>query len=190
MKNCWRDGDLRAYVDGELAPESRERLAAHLQVCPACDGRYGELAQRAAWVSAVMAGAEDAPAMPVARPRPRRWTLATIALAATLAIAFVMLPKRVPVHPAPPVAKVVVPPAPVAQTAPFGRGSLTLRTHTEPRPQGAVHREPPEEFLRLDDEPLETATIVRVSAEDGALQADLIVGPDGRAHAIRLVRIQ
>jgi 2-polyprenyl-6-methoxyphenol hydroxylase-like FAD-dependent oxidoreductase len=41
--------------------------------------------------------------------------------------------------------------------------------------------------VRLDDEPIETATVVRFSADNGALQADLIVGPDGRAHAIRIV---
>ncbi len=31
---------LSAYIDGELAPDEREALAAHLAACPACRARY------------------------------------------------------------------------------------------------------------------------------------------------------
>jgi anti-sigma factor RsiW len=176
MKNCWPDGDLRAYIDGELASDARATIGAHLEACSACGARHRELADRAAWVSAVMALSENAPEIPAARPR--RWLVGAVGLAASLGIALLLLPKRAPDRPTPVVAKVVVPPAPVQTAA----------------PAPAVHRpaprrqEPPEEFLRLDDEPIETAIIVRVSADNGALQADLIIGPDGRAHAIRVVR--
>jgi len=184
MKNCWTDGDLRAHMDGELAPDAQAAIAAHLEACSACGARYRELAQRAAWVSAVMDFSENAPAIPAARPRPRRWLLGAVGLAASLAVALLLLPKRAPERPVQVVAKVVVPPvpAPVQTAAPAVHPAVH---HAAPR-----RHEPPEEFLRLDDEPIETATIVRVSAEDGALQADLIVGPDGRAHAIRVVRNQ
>jgi len=147
MKNCWQDGDLRAYANGELAPGARQAIAAHLEACSTCGTRYRKLEERAAWVYATIELSE-AP-LPA---RPRRWLVGAAGLAATLAMAFFLLPKHAPVRPAPAVAKVA------------------------------------EEFVRLDDYPIETATVVRVSAEDGALQADLIVGPDGRAHAIRIVR--
>ena len=42
-------------------------------------------------------------------------------------------------------------------------------------------------FVALDDEPIETEVIVRVTIDDGLAQADVMVGPDGRAHAIRMV---
>jgi hypothetical protein len=42
-------------------------------------------------------------------------------------------------------------------------------------------------FLALDDEPIETGIVMRVASPSGDFQADVIVGPDGRAHAIRIV---
>jgi len=180
MKHCWPDGDLRAYLDGEVAADARERIAAHLEFCTVCTARYREISERAAWVSAVMALSESAPPVGTPRLRPRRWPVAAVALAAVLAIAFVMLPRPAPVRRAS-VAKAVAPPALVATTAPMAVRAVVHRP--APRPPT-----PAEEFLRLDDEPIETATLVRVSADNGALQADLIVGPDGRAHAIRVIR--
>jgi hypothetical protein len=55
------------------------------------------------------------------------------------------------------------------------------------RPNPAPHAD---YFLRLDDEPIETGTLVRVGAENGDVQAELILGPDGRAHAIRVISNQ
>jgi anti-sigma factor RsiW len=175
MKNCWQDGDLRAYANGELAPGARQAIAAHLEACSTCGTRYRKLEERAAWVYATIELSE-AP-LPA---RPRRWLVGAAGLAATLAMAFFLLPKHAPVRPAPAVAKVAVPPAPLPTAAPA--------VHPAVRRPAPRLPEPAEEFVRLDDYPIETATVVRVSAEDGALQADLIVGPDGRAHAIRIVR--
>jgi hypothetical protein len=189
MNSCWPDGDLRAYVDGELPEDTLEQIAAHLKICPACTDRHQELAERAAWVYAAMALPEIAPAVATPRLRPRRWRWAVVPLAAALAIAFVMLPKRAPVRPAP-VAKVAVPPLPVQTIAPAV--TLAVRPLVHPTVHRSIPRRPApsEEFLRLDDEPIETATLVRVSADNGALQAEMIIGPDGRAHAIRMVRNQ
>jgi len=123
-------------------------------------------------------------------------------------MAFVLLPKHAPVRPAPALAKLAVPPAPVPTAPPVVHPAVQRPAPPEakaavpPAPMPPVtplvqpvvqrraprHPKPAEEFVRLDDYPIETATVVRVSAEDGALQADLIVGPDGRAHAIRIVR--
>jgi len=180
MKDCWPDGDLRAYLDGELAADSLEKVAAHLADCRGCSERCHRLTARTAWVSAVMALSESTPAAP--RLRPRRWRVAAaLALAAALAVAFVTSPKRVPVPPAPVIAAVALPP-PIETPAPKVR---PVSHRLVPR-----RLAPTEEFTRLDDEPIETATVVRVSADNGTLQADLIIGPDGRAHAIRVVSNQ
>jgi anti-sigma factor RsiW len=207
MKNCWPDGDLRAYVDGELTPDLREGIAAHLGACPACSGRHRELSERSAWVSAVMALSESTPTASTPRRRRRPWRMAVLPLAAALAIAIVMLAKRASVRTA--LVATVAPPTLVQTAAPV------VRPVVQPAVHPAVHRPsntpalakarvrprlglglrpaprattPGEEFVRLDDDPIETATVVRISADNGALQADLIVGPDGRAHAIRIVR--
>jgi anti-sigma factor RsiW len=179
MKHCCPDGDLRAYLDGEAAAEVRASMAAHLDACPACAARYRELSERAAWVSATMALSESAPPLAARRARPSRWPVGVVALAAVLAVAFFLLPRHAPAPPAPPVAQVAARPAPVPTAAPAAVDHVVHRP--APRPPA-----PAEEFLRLDDEPIETATIVRVSTDSG-LQADLIVGPDGRAHAVRVV---
>jgi anti-sigma factor RsiW len=193
MRQCWADGDLRAYLDGELPRETRQQVDAHLQACEECAGRHAEIAGRAARVAQMLAILpENLPvaALPVL-PRPashrRHWAMAALSLAAALAIAFVALPKRrepVSAAPAPvPVAArtEAVAPAPVAKAAAPVR---TMR-HTA-APRTVVH----EDFLRLDDDPIETGVVVRVATQSGDMQADLIVGPDGRARAIRLVRQQ
>ncbi len=191
MKNCWPDGDLRAYMDGELTPESLELVSAHLTDCAACGARYRELSERSARVSKMLAALSEVEYVPVVPVRgvpgrDRKWAPALMALAAALTITFVLLPKRPTVRPAP-MAKAIVPAVaveiPAPATAPAPR--RVVRHVAAPRPQMAT-----EEFLRLDDDPIETGTLVRVSAEDGALVADLIVGPDGRAHAIRVVSNQ
>ena len=40
---------LSAYLDGELAPAERARLAAHLEACAECTARLAELAARKDW---------------------------------------------------------------------------------------------------------------------------------------------
>jgi hypothetical protein len=45
----------------------------------------------------------------------------------------------------------------------------------------------PAYFVALDDEPFESGVIMRVGVKPGNVQADIVFGPDGRAHAFRLV---
>jgi hypothetical protein len=45
----------------------------------------------------------------------------------------------------------------------------------------------PAYFVALDDEPFESGVIMRVDVKPGNVQADIVFGPDGRAHAFRLV---
>ena len=183
MNRCWQDGDLRAFADGELPEESLVEIAEHLEICASCRERNRALSERAARVYGLMSAlAETTAPIPTPRPRARqRWRLAALPLAAALVIGVMMLPKRSAVRPASTIARVPATAVQAEQPAPV-------------RPLVAVHHvsaRPPadrgEEFLRLDDEPIESGSVVRIEAEDGDVQADLIVGPDGRARAIRML---
>jgi Putative zinc-finger len=193
MTQCWQEGELRAYLDGELPAGDMERLAAHLPGCEACRGLCAELQSRAARVSAALGALPvqepvlRMPRSPRQSPAARHWAGAVIALAASLALGLVLLPKgsekRVVVMPsqraapAVPLAQqpVTVKPAIIRRRAPRKKA-----TPTKPKPQL-------EYYVALDDEPLEAGIVLRVALDDGRVPADVIVGTDGRAHAIRLV---
>jgi hypothetical protein len=66
-------------------------------------------------------------------------------------------------------------PAPVERPAP--RRARRVR---RPTPDAAY-------FVALDDEPFESGVIMRMDVKPGNVQADIVFGPDGRAHAFRLV---
>src|SRR6185436_10960277 len=96
MKDCWSEGNLRAYHDGELPPEAREHVAAHLPVCAPCQALSDEVAGRAARVSSLMAALPEPnqvmwmPRRPVAPRRVAGWPVwagAAAALAAGIAMA-------------------------------------------------------------------------------------------------------
>jgi hypothetical protein len=74
--------------------------------------------------------------------------------------------------PAPPVA----PPQPLKAKPAIVRRKLPAKT--KPRV---------EDYVALDDEPIEAGVVVRVGFSGGQVPADVIFGPDGRARAIRLV---
>jgi anti-sigma factor RsiW len=128
------------------------------------------------------------------------------AIAAGLAIAALMLPPRP--QPKIPVGQDAgaAQPNPVALQAPpvFPVLPMSLPTHPRHRLLGrpdsragvltnvsapaAVQADADRSyFLALDDEPIETGIVMRVASPSGDFQADVIVGPDGRAHAIRIV---
>jgi hypothetical protein len=192
MTECWSEGALRAYLDRELPTGDMQRVAAHLGECKVCDGLCTELAARAAHVSALLellpewSATIPRPAM-VARRRPN-WIGIAVALAAGLAIAAylmvdrtpreaIVLPTPVPALAPPPVATAVaeVTPAPVEPPAPH-RARRVRRPIQEPA-----------YFVALDDEPFESGVIMRVDVKPGNVQADIVFGPDGRAHGFRLV---
>src|SRR5437899_2558257 len=197
MTQCWPEGTLRAYLDRELPSEEMQRVAAHLGECTVCDGLCTELAARAAHVSALMellpewiAPAPRAAVVPAKRPN---WIGIAVAVAACLALAAYLLPNRrqrevaVAAPPAiapaptvafarPPVAVVAADtdPAPVERPAP-----RRVRRVRPPAPETAY-------FVALDDEPFESGVIMRMDVTPGKVQADIVFGPDGRAHAFRL----
>jgi hypothetical protein len=121
-------------------------------------------------------------------PQRHTWVGAAVALAAGLAVAAYFMPK-----PAPPVAAVrpePVTPAIVPQVA-TASAALVPEAIDEPAPRRVrrVRKAAPdrEYFIALDDEPFESGVIMRMDVKPGNVQADVVFGPDGRAHAFRLV---
>jgi hypothetical protein len=202
MSGCWTDGELRAYVDREL-PEG-DRVAAHLDQCAACSARHTAIAERAIRVSALMGGLsgegnvvrlKSGQVRNEVRRKAPVWVGVAVSLAAALAAGFVIMPRSRPAahlrpaHVDQPVLRAQVGiglPAPGAQT-------LGTRHVMPPRarPHTVANRPKTAEnvkyFLALDDEPIDTGMMMRVALGDENVQADVIVGSDGRARAVRLV---
>jgi anti-sigma factor RsiW len=189
MTQCWSEGELRAYLDGELSARDMERLAGHLKQCRVCGALYAELAARAEQLRSWMEALPDAdapvriPAVPRRAGAGRRWAGVAVGLAASLAIALVMLPKRTENPGIPPRPQAAAPhtaPPAVVKPAIIRRESRQPGVSPKPKPQI-------QSYVALDNEPIETGLVVRVGLNGGQVPADVIVGPDGRARAIRLI---
>jgi hypothetical protein len=176
-----------------------ELVAAHLAECAECAGVSRNLAARAARVGVWMdALPEPEMILPRRTPSRRRWIGLAAAIAAGLIVAAMALPRHKnvvavlppvvldpPVVLAPPVVldpqALMVPASPVIAAAPRkARRVSSGTTRIQPRTVSS-------DFLALDGEPIETGVVIRVGVEPGNLQADIVFGHDGRAHAIRLV---
>ena len=190
MKQCWSEGELRAYLDCELPPRDMERIAAHLKTCGMCGYLCADLANRAqrldAWMEA-LPKPEPVACLPRA---PRRapasgWLGAAAGIAAAAVIGVALWPNAKP--------KIAVTPAPVIRTAPappeLPAPPAVKPAIIQPAPRVAPPKPRPQiqYYFALDNEPIETGLVVRVSLDDGQIPADVIVGPDGRARAFRLV---
>jgi anti-sigma factor RsiW len=191
MKQCWPEGALRAYLDGELPPEEMQSVAAHLGECAACERLHSELSVRSGYIAGLMTSlAEPAPRL-ARRPAstPARgswwWTAAAVAVAAGLAIATFVIPRRE--EPRVPVAVQHAP-------APGPRVEQPVEREIQPLPVvSAAARKPLRRakpqlgaFIALDDEPIESGIVMRVTVP-GSTPADIVFSPDGRARAVRLV---
>jgi anti-sigma factor RsiW len=190
MTQCWSEGELRAYLDSELPPGDMQRVVAHLKECAGCGGTCAELEARAARLSLLL-GALPEPELVRQLPSlPRRagaaWRWAAGAVAAALVVAFLWMPKRTenvvvampPALPAPQARPgLSAPPA-----APVAVKPAIIRRVVPVKPKAQV-----DYYVKLDDEPIETGIVVRVGLDGGQVPADVILGPDGRARAIRLV---
>ena len=99
MTQCWSEGELRAYLDGELPARDVERVAGHVKDCEACARACMDLAERAARVAAWLeilpepVPASKIPAIARGRAYIGRW-VAAAGLAAALAVALVTAPWR------------------------------------------------------------------------------------------------
>ena len=183
MSQCLPEGDWRAYLDGELAPEEMASAGAHLAECPACATLHEQVAGRAARVGAWIAELETAPA--VAAPEIAihsrwKWAAAGLAVAAALATVFVLAPKREqPVEPRQ-AATIAAAPAAVQPPAAPPKVQRTVARGVRRRPAQTRY------FLAFDDEPIDTGTVMRV-ALGGGMEADVIVDGSGRPRAIRAI---
>ncbi|MBS1858577.1 MAG: zf-HC2 domain-containing protein [Acidobacteria bacterium] len=197
MTNCWPEGVLRAYLDRELPPAEMRAVADHLAGCAECDALCAELAGRAARVFALI---DELPAAGNAarlRPAPARtfsrwlWPGVAAALAAGLAIASFTL--RRPEPPAPlahnpaPVQRQPQAPEPVAPVAPAAVPAVARSAVSRVAPRRRPAAPSMDYFVALDDQPIDSGVIMRMAVQPGGAQADIIVDPQGRARAIRLV---
>jgi hypothetical protein len=150
-----------------------------------------ELSVRASYVGGLM----DTLAVPVARTAPRRvvtrasgswaWTGAAVALAAGLAVAAMLIPRREPVRQvlvAPPPRTAIAQPPPV-EVPVVTPPSRAVAVSTAAKRRRVKQADP---FIALDDEPIESGIVMRVELP-GSTPADIIFSPDGRARAVRLV---
>jgi len=189
MKECCDEGGLRAYLDRELPPEEMTRIAVHLGGCVACHARCNELAGRAARVAALMGSLEFRQVVS-SQPPERRWkpaAAAVLALAATVALAFVLLPRHTEA-PKPVAAPHAAPVRPAIQQA--AAPATKPPQLSPPRAKGPKRAKPPEVqyYLALDDEPIDAGVVMRVALDGTGVQADVIFDSDGRPRAIRTVK--
>jgi predicted anti-sigma-YlaC factor YlaD len=212
MRGCLHEGALAAYLDGELPEATRRRAAGHLQSCARCRARLERVEATAARVNALLDALVDE--VPVAatsdvlpfRARPGsdapwvRWAVAAAAgvLAISAVLGVLTISRGPQVAPPALVAKkqATVQPAPaiVSRTvAPAVKPKFRRVRRSKPLPRL-------DDFLALDDgDPIQVGVVVRVMLpasafaampQTGAMQvimADLAIGEDGRARAIRFV---
>jgi hypothetical protein len=187
MSRCWLEGELRAHLDCELPARDMGAIERHLKECAACAALAGELNRRAARVGALMEALEEIPearvvaaAAPEA-PRWRRHAIVVGLLAAACGAMALVLPKRQ--------APVVPPRRPVVELA-QPKPTVPLRPRlgaTAPLRAVARRRQPsqPQYYIALDDEPLDSGVVVRVTLPDTGLLADVIYDEQGRPRAVR-----
>jgi len=185
MSRCHEEGAIRAYLDGELPAGEAALLEKHLAVCSTCGGLRAELAARADRVGALMMDLEGVPATAVHRSVPRwKWAAAVSAIAAVLALFFVLLNERHPAVTRPISAKAQAPVEFPHAAAPVRPVTAQTTAHVPATRRAAARAKHVQYYMPLDEEPIETGTVVRVAFQDG-MQADVIVDTAGRPRAIR-----
>lgn len=212
MMGCLDDGALRAYLDGELPEPKVYRAAAHLEACTACRARLQRVEATAArvdaWLNALEA--DGAPAYAAAPPLPARagwgrgWAVAALAgaLAAAIVLGVVMswprpatVAHQAAMAPHPDLRALVPVAAPPPNALPAATRRAVVRRQRTNAPQPPQPRL--DDFMPLDDaDPIQMGLVVRVmvpvstASRPGDTQeiaADVLVGEDGRARAIRFV---
>lgn len=204
---CLDEGTLQAYLDREL-PGARMRVAdGHLEACAACRARMGRIETTAgrvnAWLDAL--APVELPSDPAAQGAvPRigarnaglRWRWAWVPLAGALAASAALFFANAPAPKKE--AHVQERQAPLADA----RGSVDVAPRRATTVRKRVRKSKPrpalDGFVALEDaDPMQMGMVVRVmlpvsdASMGGSVQeiaADLVIGEDGRARAIRLVR--
>jgi hypothetical protein len=199
VSGCWSEGELRAALDREMPARDLERLMAHIDECAGCGAIYRELEGRASRVGALLSSLPETAPIKLLKPLPRtrplpRWAGGAAGLAAALAFALVLSSRRIP-PPQPPMPPPFVEPVakPVASLPRIEHRVASRRVPTRRAPVRAPAPTPArvEDFVALDDQPIEAGVVVRVELDNAAngarIPADVIIGIDGRPRAIRFV---
>ena len=188
---CLQEADLMRFVDGSLPDAAHEAVQRHVQGCVQCAGALRRLTDTRDRIDACLAALAPEDARPTDAPeslarlrnriheRPaasRRWALVWAAGVAPACIVAIAL--GIAGHP--------------SKTT--SRGKQDMQAASDGQPQATA------DYLPLDSGvPMQMGVVVRVTlpasafarfgvAGSGNLQADVLVGEDGIAHAIRLVR--
>ncbi len=198
MSGCWSEGELRAWLDGELAEPDAGAMEQHLAGCGDCTARLRILEARAERVGMLMGSlAEPAGQVATARMPPVviarrnwRWTGIPAAIAAGVTVAFLLAPTRHTPMEKPALKGPEVPVVEPHRTAGPAAEQRAQVAQTRPRKaasEKSAKRENGDYYLALDDEPIDTGVVVRVALDDNS-QADVILDSQGRARAIRPVK--
>lgn len=193
MTGCWSQGELRAWLDRELPSRDIELVAAHIKECAECREVCDVVSSRAARVGALldslpeMSGPGKLPQ--IARGARPLWPVTAAAgIAAALAVTLLAPWQHAPL-PQPKAPQAVSKAAPsqaVPKPPPMQVKPAIIRKRVPAKPKPRL-----EDYVALDNDPIETGVVVRVNLDTGVngaqIPADVIVGPDGRARAIRLV---
>lgn len=208
---CLSAGTLQAYLDHELPEIEMRDAGAHVESCAGCRGRLAAIEETAkrvhAWLDVLTpeelaAPVRTVPRIPaVARPRQWRWIAVAAALVlAASAAAFITkhdrkfaVPTKVAAAPTVVRSAVVRDPEPqrvVPHRAVQVRKRVPSR-HRDAQPAGNG-------FIALGDpDPMQIGVVVRMKVpiadtwlpgQTQEVAADLVIGEDGRARAIRFVR--
>lgn len=191
-RECWREGDLRSWLDGELPSGRAAALESHLGECAACRRIRDRLAECAEWAAVSLAELTEAEMEPRHVPPPafgadRAAGLGRLALLAAVVTVMAVVPfvrKSTPEKPslsAPRQTSQVV--AASAETSP--PPARRARMHGARRPARRAPAVAGGAFLALDDDPIETGLVVKVALDSGVM-ADVIVDAQGTPRAIRL----
>lgn len=207
MTKCWKREQILAYLDNELRELEAQRFAAHARECGACRGELDRVRAGASNVRSLM-GALEADEVGVTIPAwaferrtapARRWLGWSVA-AATGALAALLLGiagmgglRILQPSSAPPISSTTRAPGAVPNDI-----SFSVRPSPGGRLQGQsdiLH------FVALDDtDPFQAAVVVRVALPASRLQspeaaptnkqvqADFVIGEDGRARAFRVLQ--
>lgn len=214
---CLKEADLMRFVDGSMPSAAHEAVQRHVHGCVRCAGELQHLTAIGNRIDAWLAALAPEDAIPIDAPeslarlrgriheRPTAARKRALVWAAAVASACIVA-IAMGIHGHPSIITSRAKPNMHAATTEFPQKPLGQLPSLSTPPVRAAHRRPrpdrPQttaDYLPLDSGvPMQMGVVVRVTlpanafarfgaSGSGNLQADVLVGEDGIAHAIRLV---